>query len=297
MLIQYMNIKNIKPQLIGLLVIVIVCWIVLYLIPEIVVSLFNTILGNLLLFLVVLITYANHRYLGIAVAIICIVFYRFVVLSKEGFTQQSVNEFLRIQNTIHRHKIFDIEVMKTQASQEELDYFNAHGKWPWSNSTIQKYKNALSKNPYVRVDPTDAVNYARTIYNEQAILRILYNQSDEGQFLIHGVRVKDANGNSYEELPDGVGSFVYESGLQPDLTHDVIRCSMKDENNPTMERIRYTGRDSIFGAQTEQRIPVDYHALESIIPTFKFTNQPCNPCGALASTPDYSCKFSLHLKK
>jgi hypothetical protein len=72
--------------------------------------------------------------------------------------------------------IFDMDTLQTQASQEEVDYFNQYKKWPWSSSTTQLYETAINKNPYIRTYSGDAVNYAQTIYNETAILTILEDQ-------------------------------------------------------------------------------------------------------------------------
>jgi hypothetical protein len=168
--------------------------------------------------------------------------------------------------------------------------------WPWSDSTIELYKEALRKNPYSRGDVDISTNYARTIYNEAAILRVLFNQSNEGRFLLNGVLVRDPNGNKYEELPSGYGTFPYESGLQKDRRYDIIQCSMKDEDNPVLERITYTGKDPIYGAQTKKRTWVDYTMLESLINGFKFDNKPCNPCKAIGAIPDYSCKFRINVR-
>ena len=284
-----------QTKTLGLLTILFSLWIVLYFIPDILLSLFHTLLGNLLLITIAVFAYTKHKYLGIGLAIVFVVLYR-TLQSKDGFIQKSVHDFLKIQDTINPHKVFDIDILSTQASQEELDYFNQYGMWPWSVTTIDEYIQAIHKNPYVRNNQTEAVNYARTIYNEAAIRRVLYNQSKEGQFLINGVYLPNPDGNPYEELPSGFGSFPYESGLQENRTLDHIQCSMKNSEQPYLERIQFTGKDAIFGSQLEQRTPLDFHTLESIIPGFKFQDKPCNPCNALRPVPDYSCKFSIQTR-
>ena len=40
---------------------------------------------------------------------------------------------------------------------------------------------------------------------------------------------------------------------------------------------------------------VEESDLENIIPGFKFVSQPCNPCVALNSPPNYTCPFTLDL--
>jgi hypothetical protein len=218
---------------------------------------------------------------------------------KEGFTwnEKSTQDFLQIQNTINRNTIFDVNmIQENQASQEELDYFNKNGMWPWSQNTIDLYKEAVNSNTFIRTYSGDAVNYARTKYNEAAILRIISYQTKEGQFLLNGVLVNNPSGNPKEDLPNGFGDFAYDSGSLNDRRNDIIRCNMKNPDNSVLERITYTGKGGIFGEQTKQISQVDYNDLEKNIPGFKFLNGSCDPCGALNENPDYSCKYSLDIK-
>jgi hypothetical protein len=322
-----MKIKNLinnenKTKLIGLLTILIGLWLVLYFIPGIFVSLFNTLLGNLILIVSVLVIYMYNRTYGFIAGLIFIILFRFTWLisvksqpSKEGFDinidgtfvldnpsepsvsrEQLEKDFLKIQSTINKNTIFDMEVMRSQASTEELEYFNKNGMWPWSQQVIDLYEEAVSNNPYIRTIPRQSTNYARTIYNESAILRVLSYQTKEADFLINGVLVKDPSGNNLEELPSGFGDFPYESGLLEKKTYDVIKCNLSDDNNPELERIHYTGKGAVYGEQTQTVTPVDYNDLEKIIPGFTFLSQPCNPCGSLAAKADYSCPYRLKVK-
>jgi len=310
-----MKLKNIfnyenKTKIIGLLTILIAIWLVLYFIPQLFVSLFNTLLGNLILILTVILVYANNKIYGVLTGLTLLILYRLSQTSRENFTPESQNEFLLIQNTLNKQNVFDMNIINSQASQEELDYFNKYGMWPWSQKVIELYNDALNRNPFVRAvvqqtsgkgddittDYTRRINYARRIYNEAAILRILSYQTKEGHFLLNGILVKDPSGNKMEELPSGFGDFPYEAGLLENRVDDVIKCSMKDEQNPSLERVRYTGKGVIFGEQREKVTPVDYNDLEKIIPGFTFLNKPCNPCGALAANPDYSCTYRLRVR-
>jgi hypothetical protein len=294
------NIKNIinddtKTKIIGFLTILIMLWLVLYLIPDILSSLLYTLLGNLILvIMVLLISTYNIRY-GLFVGLSLIILYRLVGL-KEGFnlSDKSLQDFLKIENTINRNTIFDINMMKP--SQEELDYFNKNGVWPWSQETVELYKESVNSNPFIRTYSGDAVNYARTKYNESSILRIMSYQTKEGQFLLNGVLVSNPSGNPNEDLPNGFGDFAHKSGLLDNRSDDIIRCNMKN-SNATLERITYTGKGAIFGEQTNKVTEMDYNDLEKNIPGFTFVNGPCNPCGALNETPDYSCQFKLKTSK
>jgi hypothetical protein len=305
-----------KTKIIGFLSILISLWLVLYLIPNLFVSLFNTLLGNLILMVSIILVYMNNKLYALGLGLVLIILYRFSRLSKEGFeinvsgtfniddeSQQNMmsqeelnNNFLQIQNTINKNTIFDMNIINLQASQEELKYFNKNGIWPWSPKVIELYEEAISRNPYVRSVSKQSVEYARKIYNEAAILRVLSYQTKEGQFLINGILVKDPSGNKMEELPSGFGNFPYETGLLGNRVDDIIKCNLKNDKNPTLERIRYTGKGGIFGEQTEKVTPVDYKDLEKIIPGFTFLNKPCNPCGSMADIPDYSCAYRLRVK-
>ena len=291
------NLKNLlnednKTRMIGLLTITLILWTVLYLIPEVFASLFNTFLGNFLLILISIVTLLYNKMYGIIISLILIILYRFQKLSsnpnkfKENFTQDSTREFLLIQNSINPDIIFDLNMIQNQASQQELDYFNTHGIWPWSQETKDMYVEALNTNPYIRTYSPNELPYVMKIYNESAIKEILFNQSNEGQALLNGVLVPNETTNSLEELPNGFGEFAYNSGLQEDRTKNVIKCNLTNE---LLERTVYTGKGGIFGEQTSIVNPVDYNNLESIIPGFNFIDEPCNPC-----TSAYSCHFQYY---
>ena len=74
-----------KIKIIGLLTILIGLWLVLYFIPELFVSLFNSVLGNLILLLSTTLIFMYNRTYGLIVGLIILVLYRFSRLSKEGF--------------------------------------------------------------------------------------------------------------------------------------------------------------------------------------------------------------------
>ncbi len=294
------NIKKIlnestQTKLIGLLTILIALWLVLYFIPELFATLFNTLLGNLILILASILTFSYNLKAGAILSLSLIILYRFSTLSKvESFTDSSLQDFLLIQNTINRQKIFDTNILSKQATQEELDYFNSHGMWPWSESTTQKYIDATNKNPYIRTYSKDAVNYARSIYNENAILELLSNQTNEGLFKIDGVLVPNPQGNPKEELPNGFGSFPYESGLLNDRTKDVIKCNL-DTNE--LERTTYNGKGGIYGEQLKSVTPVDYNDLTKLIPGFSFLDKPCNPCASVSDRKSVSDRISVSDRK
>jgi hypothetical protein len=195
-----------KTMLIGLLSILVAMWIILYIIPNFLGSLFNTILGNLILLLsLVLVSSQNIKY-GIALAIIFVVLYRFSHL-KEGFTwsEESAQEFIKLQNSINPNTVFDTKEIQKQASQEEVDYFLKNSKWPWSKGVEDLYTELLNKNTYVRLNPEDAINDVKTRYNESIITQILSEQLD--------VLQNNLDKNEKVDERDGLGSYPFTYGL------------------------------------------------------------------------------------
>jgi len=285
---QIKNIFN-RTELIGILSILIAIWTILYIIPSFLVSLFNTILGNLiLLFTVILVGTKNYAY-GIVIGIVLIIVYRFSHI-KEGFdwSQDSTDEFILLQNTINPNVVFDAKLIKNQASQEELDYFLKNGMWPWSPQVQELYKQSVERNPFVRTSPEEAVNQARTIYNQAIITEIISWQTKEGKFLLNGVSLKDSN-----PIENGWGNYGYTSKLISDRSNGVIKCAPDASGNYSPEQTIYAGDDGITGVHTKQNTPVDYADLSTLIPGFSFVGPSCNPCVALNSVPDYSCPFNL----
>lgn len=197
-----------KTMLIGLLSILVVLWTILYVIPGFLVSLFNTILGNLILLLSLILVSSQDVKYGIAMGIILIILYRFSHL-KEGFTwsEESGRQFIELQNSINPNTIFDLKEIKKQANQEEVDYFLKNSMWPWSKETEDLYNELLNKNTYVRTYPEDAIIQAKTKYNETIITQILNEQLD--------VLQNNSNKRIILDDRDGLGSYAFSSGLEP----------------------------------------------------------------------------------
>jgi hypothetical protein len=195
-----------KTMLIGLLSILIILWIILYIIPEFLISLFNTILGNLILLLSVILVTAQDIKFGIVLAIILIILYRFSHL-KEGFTwsEESGKQFIELQNSINPNVVFDTKEIKKQASQEEVDYFLKNARWPWSKGVEDLYKELLDKNTYVRLNPDDAMNDVKTRYNQTIITQILSDQLD--------VLQNNLDKQTIINDRDGLGSYPFTYGL------------------------------------------------------------------------------------
>lgn len=303
------KLKNNELLIIGIMSILILMWIVLYLIPNIFVDLFNTFLGKAILILMIILVSFKNLYQGMLLLIIFVIIYRFITLSvytnkvstkvKEGFTwnQSSTNKFLEIQKLINPEIVFNMNEIQKQAKQEEVDYFNKNGKWKWNEKVKELYKEALDNNPYVRTSPEDAINTISTIYNENAILEMLSWQTKEGQFLLNGVSVHTGKSNPYQDLPSGWGDYAYKT-KQITKHNNIIKCGKNtgNQNNLSLQEIVNMGNDGILYNHVKKIKPVDYNDLEKLIPGFSFLKGPCNPCQALNDPPNYNCPFELNIR-
>jgi len=115
---EKINTKKHEHFLVITLIVVVILWIILYVIPETFASLFNSILGKIILLLfIVLVSFKNIWY-GVIVTLIILSFYRYSHFMKEGFvwSPKSLNNFLQIENTINRGIVFDTTIQQQQAS-------------------------------------------------------------------------------------------------------------------------------------------------------------------------------------
>jgi hypothetical protein len=299
---------NNKNIIIGIITVLILIWSLVYAIPNFINSLFHTFLGNLILILIVVLISMTNIVYGISAGIIFFILYRVTITTisvKEGFswTQESIDKFIRLQQSINPDAIFDVDRIQEQASQEEVDYFIKNGMWPWSKEVIELYKNAVSNNNFIRTNLGDSVLEARKLYNEYIILEILSLQEKEGQFLLTGVTVSYKKNDGKDR--DGLGTYAYNSELVTDETNpkaSVIKCDTDFEinadtnQNIVLKQYQYVKEESIFGEIQEKITDVDYNNLEKLVPGFKFLKDPCNPCLALNDPANYSCPFKLDIK-
>jgi hypothetical protein len=303
---KYLKNEENQQIIIGFLSLLIFLWMILYLIPDIFNTLFHTLLGNLIILLGILLLGIKDIKYSVIALLIVIVLYRFSQISKqkEGFTwsKKSITDFTKIQETLNPHVVFDTNKIQQQASQEEVDYFLKNQLWPWSQEVQDLYKESVMNNQYIQINPEDAVNQARQIYNQQIILEIISWQKKEGQFLLNGVIVNDISGSdlSGNDISgnepysrNGAGSYAFSSGListenNPNIK--IIKCKTDGSGNYALSQGQYNDAQ---GKQIYSE--VEASDLENIIPGFKFVSQPCNPCVALNSPPNYTCPFTLDL--
>lgn len=281
-----MNDDN-KNILVGALTVTFILWAVFYGIPSLLFSLFDTLLGNLFLLLcLILLAIYNPLYAVLATIVVFLLIRVVKVGQKEGFTwtTKSINDFINIEDTVNQNRFYDIGFVQKHTSQEELDYFLKYGIWPWSTQTIQMYKDAINRNPYVQNYSGDSIREARKTYPEFSILQVLALQTREGDFLTNGIVINDMN--NFDR--DGRGSYPYNSNqiyLQNRKGAKQIKCSAE------------TGRPIMIDDQ-KNITDLANDDLPNVVPGFQFLNGSCNVCDNLSGDLDknYRCAFTFFNK-
>jgi hypothetical protein len=235
--------------LIGLLTILLLLWTIIYAIPSVLISFFHTILGNIIILLCIYLVSIKNTNYGILLFVVFIVLYQFSK-KREAFSQWSdktINDFLVFQNTINPGIVFDTSLIQEQATEEDAKELLQTGKWRWSPEVEELYMDAVSQNPYIRINSEDSTNNAKTIYNENAILQILKMQSPEGR------AIKEQSDPTL--IQDN--TFGINSGLIS-KTDTVIRCTKNPKTNmPQLLKSKYIGNDGVFHARQYEHTFID----------------------------------------
>lgn len=305
---------NVNTLYISIVSIFIIFSLVVYLKPELFLSIFGTLLGNIILFGFVLGLSFYHMKSAIAVGLFFFMLVLVVRRSniqkvtdldfnlgvKEGFTDAIavdnsggsfvgtsgittthgwsstlVDEFVNFQKVLNPDITYDMSIVQKQATPEEVAYLFKNNKWPWSDKLQSLYKEAIAQNSFLHVDPGISMIDAQQIYNETAMKQLLSYNTKEGTFLLYGATV----GHS-KNLPSNI--------------NNTIQCSTNAEGEHILEKIVYNGYDSIYGNLNTTVTQIDYKDLPNQVNGFKFLGTPCNPCVALKSSPDYTCPFALN---
>jgi hypothetical protein len=198
---------------------------------------------------------------------------------KEGFTNDGsfvpwpkdlVKRFKIYQATVGENNYkYNMSILQQQATASEAEEFLKTGHWTWSNKVKQQYMEAISMHPMIKVDMGEALNSATKIYTEPAIKQVLLFNTTEGEFLLNGLQT---------------GSNV----------SDTIKCST-DFNNSVLEKTVFHRYNLRNGYKNTTTTTIQNEDIPSEIKGFRFLNGPCNPCAAVNTCPDYSCKFKLDI--
>ena len=191
-------------------------------------------------------------------------------LFKEAFTWTMKDKKLfENYNKLNLPKTqFDLTMLQKQASSKELHFLLKNGYWPWTKETQNIFLEELGRSQLIKSDPNISLNYYQKRYNENAIKQLLRWNTNEGDFLLRGIK-----------NPDG----------------KLYRCEEKDDGSSSIFKSWIDGYNFWNGFPYSKKEEVDFYNLPDEIPGFSFINEPCNPCDNL----DYGnkCAFQMKLEK
>jgi hypothetical protein len=243
-----------------LLVLLLLLWVVTVF-PEGYRFMFQTFLGNVVLFVLVALLLSRHLAAGFLVGLLVLLLWASSHVKKEGFSGAYPPSLLRAfqayQQTFLPTYIYDLERLQEQASPAEVEHLVRTRRWPWSPEVTKIYKNKIRQSTFLSVDPEEALQNAQQVYNQSAMVDLLAANTHEASFLWKG-----------KEMEDG----------------SRVQC------DPWTERlVRSTpaGISGIWGNTLERKRELKDRNLEKEIPGFHFVRGVCNPC-----QPD-SCPFTL----
>jgi hypothetical protein len=306
---------NTNTLYISIISIFIIFSLIVYLKPELFISIFGSLLGNIFLIGLVLGLSFYHMKSAIAVGLFFFMLVLIVRRSdiqkitgldsdfdiKEGFADNTnntvdntnasdsnysstnvtiwsptlVDEFVKFQKVLNPDVTYDMNIVQKQANPDEVSYLFKNNKWPWSEKVQTLYKEAVAQNSFIHVDPGISMINAQQIYNENAMKQMLSYNTKEGTFLLYGAIV-----GHNKNLPSNI--------------NNTVMCSTNAKGDSILEKIVYNGYDSIYGSMNTTVTEIDYNDLPSEVNGFKFLGAPCDPCVALKTSPEYTCPFALN---
>lgn len=223
----------------------------------------------------------------IIIIITIIIFNSFIKKSKNGFQNRLntipwspdlIKRFNIYQTTVNKNAIqFDLDQLQRQASPDEAEHYLKTGYWYWPDDLKNLYIEYVWSSPIIKIDPQYALNYAMSIYNQNAIKELLAWNTKEGHFLLYG------------------GDIGVSDGMPKNL-NNTIKCSTDTNNNSVLKKKVYTGMNLWNGYMNSTTTVVKPEDIPKEMPGFSFVKGPCNPCVALDSPGDFSCPFKLNIK-
>ena len=217
--------------------------------------------------------YYTYIILILLIFLLCFFYINIPKQIKEGFSwsNKSIRDFLTFQNTVNPTTQFNMKMIQDQASEQELKTLLRDGYWPWSENTKALYINEVSHNPIIKINPQASLDYARTVYNENATKQMLSWNTKEGIFLLNG-------------------ASLYKNGRKTGN----VKCEMDEHGKTFMQKTIYLGDNLWNGYKNTKTTVLKNNQLPEEIPGFSFIKGSCNPCIALDN--DYSCPFKINTK-
>ena len=271
----------------------------LYFIPKLMIFLFNSIMGFIIIFTIIYLisrkknSFRFNHSMAFGLFMIFIIFYLSiskmifsnkgaslpvaslpVASLKEGYTSSSwsddlIDRFLAYQYYHNPNYIFDINIIQKQASAKEAEKYLKNGKWNWSSEVEKIYKQYIYNAPFVSFDTNASMENAKKIYNEEAITQLMSWNSKEGQFILNGAVI----GHS-KNLPKNV--------------NNQIKCNTKGQ----MMKIINKDVDIYPGYMIQEKTILPSEDIPKTLTGFQFIDGNCNPC---IQEKNNTCKFKLNI--
>ena len=267
--------KNKKYYLLYILFFLFI-FLLLYLFPFFINKLFTSFFGLLfLLFLIFIINLYNSSIsFGFLMIIIIISISIYLSDKKEGFdnrwSPELIKKFLNYQNLHNPNYIYDVNIIQQQVTPEEVEKYFKTGYWTWTPQIEKIYLQMIQRNNNISFNPPSAIEKAKQIYNKKAITDLLAWNTKEGQFIINGAII-----GHNENLPQNINNL-----LQCNKDGNMVKIIKKDIPIQPQYMI-------------ENKTNVKPEEIPSLLPGFKFLEEPCNPCSK--DGLNYNCKFSLDI--
>lgn len=92
----------------------------------------------------------------------------------EGFNTQTLDDFIKLQNYNNPNTFFNLNMLKEQVSNTDMEEYNSKGYWSWDEETKNDYQEQLNKSTIQQEYPLGSYMAAdQLLYNQTAINRIL----------------------------------------------------------------------------------------------------------------------------
>ena len=195
----------------------------------------------------------------------------------QKWTKDLIKRFNIYQTTVNKNVTqFNLDELQRQASPQEAEQFLRTGFWPWPDDLKNLYIEKVWSSPIIKIDPQIALNYAMSIYNQNAVRELLAWNTKEGHFLLYGADLGVSDG-------------------MPKNIHNTLKCSTDYVNSSSIEKKVYTGTNLWNGYMNSITTKIVPENIPQELPGFTFINGPCNPCTALNSPGDFSCPFKINI--
>jgi hypothetical protein len=310
--------------MVGLLTIFIGSWIILYLIPSIFIMIFNTILGNVILILLVLLTGKYNVSAAIIMALVFIVIYQFShLIKREGFStntdalgnangsltyanlsplpldnlwsQETIDAFKSKYKELNPNatdqNISDaIAKYQKVASDDEAKSFSSTGVWPWDDFILKGFKSGLLEKIKALPANKDKSDDELQANVDKMVATTQQNVPNRQAFYSSGFNyspVSDTQqGKLFEQLASNDG---YSLGGDK-----YLKCNAGDSSLSLIQPSS-SGQRTVYSMNADSEpaqypgIDTHYSSLETLIPGFKFVNNSCNICDI-----SKGCAFSMN---